>query len=104
MKEKRVIFNMPIKKYGDFRIRLRHDGLKQYQLFNWLVDKYLSNDAIVLESVTSLKSEISSQGKSKITKTKALIDEGNVLKSQFGLTSEDLTAIYDIIEKEVPEV
>tara|TARA_B100000287_G_C20567048_1_gene754979 strand:- start:402 stop:716 length:315 start_codon:yes stop_codon:yes gene_type:complete len=104
MKEKRVIFNMPVKKYADFRIRLRHDGLKQYQLFNWLVDKYLSNDADVLESITDLKVAISSQGKSKIAKTRALIDEGNVLKGQFGLTAEDLTTLYDIIEKEIPEV
>jgi hypothetical protein len=104
MKEKRVIFNMPVKKYADFRIRLRHDGLKQYQLFNWLVDKYLNNDMSIAESVADLKQSASNQGKSKIKKTRSLIEAGDRIKSQFRLDDSDVQDLYDIIEGGLPEV
>ena len=104
MIEKRVIFNMPIKKYADLRIRLRHDGLKQYQLYNWLTDKYLSNEEAITGVVKELKYSIAKQGKIKIRKTDELIEAGRLQEQQFGLTKGDIENIYDIIEGELPEV
>ncbi len=104
MKEKRVIFSMPIKKYADMRIRLRHDGLKQNQLYNWFSDKYLSNDQIAVEMVEQLKFALAKQGKRRILKTKSLIKNGREMGEKYGLTEGDLDDIYDIIESELPEV
>ena len=104
MKEKRVIFNMPIKKYADMRVRLRHDGLKQYQLFNWLIDKYLSGDDVLVDKVRELKYMIAKQGKLKIEKTDSLLRAGKDLESMFGLSDKEVNDIYDILEKDLPEV
>ena len=104
MSEKRVIFNMPEKTYADFRIRLRHDGLKQYQFFNWVVEKYLTHDVDMLNTVGSLKSLIAAQGKAKIRKTRKLLDEGNDMQRNFNLNKDEVSDLYDIIEGDLPEV
>jgi hypothetical protein len=95
MREKRVIFKMPEKKYADMRIRLRHDGLKQYQLYNWFTNKYLDNDPDILDLVQKLKLSIAKQGKRRIVRSRTLIDQGNITRHNFNLTEDETENLYD---------
>ena len=104
MNEKKVIFKMPEDKFAEMRIRLRHDSLTQYQFYNWLTEKYISSDMGMVEMIEGLKLSIGKQGVKRIRKTKHLIQDGERNKSMFNLTEEDKRDLYDIIEKEIPEI
>jgi hypothetical protein len=51
-----------------------------------------------------MKFSISNQGKSKINKTKQLIEEGYELESMFNLTEKERDKIFDLIAQEHGEV
>ena len=95
---------MPEKKFADMRIRLRHDGINQYQLYNWLTGMYLSNNDLMVEIVQELKYNIAKQGKRRIRRSRKLIDRGKELEKTLNLTGEEKEHLFDIIEEDLPEV
>ena len=98
---KKVVFVEDDKRYADFRIRLRHDGITQNQFFQYIVSCYLNSQENMNEIVNSLRSNISKHGKQKINKSKKLLENGEDMLRDFEFSSEEKEKIFDMIMEEL---
>lgn len=102
-KIKKVLFEISDTEYARFRIKLKHDKLKQKEFFCFLVRKYLESDKNMLLIVDSLQDKVSKIGKSRRSQQKAEIEKGSGLLSDLNLSKKEREEIYDIIENEFGE-
>jgi len=101
---KKIIFYDSDKRHAELIIRLRHDGLTQSAFFQSIITGYLEKDERIIDFIHHMKFSISNQGKSKINKTKQLIEEGYELENMFNLTEKERDKIFDLIAQEHGEV
>lgn len=97
---KKIVFQDSDKRHADLRIRLRHDGLTQTEFFRGIITGYLQRDARVIEYITDLKLSLAKQGKTRIRKTKSLIEKGEEIKSLYNLSDEERKELFDTIAEE----
>ena len=102
--EKKIIFQDSDKRHADLRIRLRHDGLTQAGFFKSIVTGYLEGDHRIIDFITEVKIKIAKQGKRRIRKTKKLLDGGKETERLFNLTETEEKDLFDMIEREFPDL
>tara|TARA_R110002020_G_scaffold37239_17_gene112588 strand:+ start:25332 stop:25667 length:336 start_codon:yes stop_codon:yes gene_type:complete len=102
--EKRVIFHDSDHRHAKLKIKLKHDGLSQAQFFRAIVTGYLTEDERILDFVDEYKKENNVQSKDKIKKSRKLIDEGKQNIKNFTFEENEIENIFDLIEKEYPEL
>ena len=101
-KRKKYVFEHYEKSYGDFRIRLKYDGLKQGEFFRAIVDGYLEKDALIMRFIEEYKLKHKKFGKRKIQKTTAALRVGRESMKSLGLTESERNKIFDIVEGLLP--
>tara|TARA_B100001094_G_C17777374_1_gene598000 strand:- start:282 stop:614 length:333 start_codon:yes stop_codon:yes gene_type:complete len=101
--KKKVIFYDSDKRYADLKIRLEHDGLSQPKFFRGLLTGYLSRDPDILNYIDKLKSA-SRVSKKRIKEDRELIKKGEEKLDTFSLGSGEIESIFDILEKENPNL
>ena len=99
---KKVLFYDTDKRHADLKIRLQYDGLGQSEFFRAIVTGYLENDPLIAEYVTLYKEENGSQSKRQQAVVKKEIEEERRLSKVFA--NDEIENIFDIIEKENPEL
>ena len=99
---KKVLFYDTDKRHADLKIRLQYDGLGQSEFFRAIVTGYLENDPLIAEYVTIYKEENGSQSKRQQAVVKKEIEEERRLSKVFA--NDEIENIFDIIEKENPEL
>ena len=80
------------------RVRCQHDGFNQSQFFRMMITGYIEGNKLVHEFISDCKERYSIQGiqkKNKLNKFKEMGDD-NIKK--FGLDSDEIENIFDIIE------
>ena len=102
--EKRISFMDTDKRNAELLIRLKHDGLTKTKFFRAILEGYLERDAAIVDFIERLKSEDNTQSKSKFKKVKQLEEKGKHNKSKFGLNEGDIENIFDMLEKEHPDL
>jgi hypothetical protein len=103
-KEKRISFIDTAKSNAELIIRLKHDGLTKTKFFRAILAGYLERDTAIVDFVDRLKEEGNIQSKSKTTKIKQLEEKGKQTKAKFGLDEGDIENIFDMLEKEHPDL
>jgi hypothetical protein len=101
---KKITFVDTEKRQVDFRIRLKYDGLTQSQFFRSIMTGYLDSDERIISFVEEFKQKYEIQGRPKRRKSRILRDKGKEVKRQFSLDGEAIENIFDIIEKEHPDL
>ncbi len=104
---KKVVFYDSDKRFAELKIRLQHDGISQAQFFRGIVTGYLMQDGDVLSYVDKLKASknIGNRTKKSIKEERELINTGR--KSswiKFALGDEEIENIFDILEKQNPDL
>tara|TARA_Y100001938_G_scaffold42317_1_gene58289 strand:+ start:5766 stop:6086 length:321 start_codon:yes stop_codon:yes gene_type:complete len=99
---KRISFIDTDKRNADFLIRLKHDGLTKTKFFQMILTGYLERDEDIVRFIK--KQEESSNSKSKKQITQKLEEKGKESKRKFGLDSSDIENIFDLLEKENPDL
>jgi hypothetical protein len=102
--DKRISFMDTDKRAAELIIRLKHDGLTKTKFFRAILTGYLERDAAFISFIERIKEETGSQSKVKSTKVKKLEEKGNETKNKFGLNEGDIQSIFDILEKEHPDL
>ena len=102
--KKVVQFRDNDKRYADLRIRLHYDDLRQGEFFRGLVLGYLERDESLMEFVEKLKDKINRQSNKKRRQIKKADTKRKEIVDKFGLSEGEVESIYDIIEKEHPEL
>ena len=102
--EKQVCFEDFDKNHADLKIRLHYDGLYQNEFFRLMMKKYINKDVNMMKIVDEYKEQKQNQSKLSRKKSRQLVEKGRDLKKQFALEPSDVENIFDILEKEYPEL
>ena len=103
-REKRISFMDTDKRNADLMIRLKHDGLTKTKFFRALLTGYLERDHIIVEFIERFKESTGVQSKAKAKIVRDLEEEGQQNKRKFGLEEDEIENIFDILEKEHPDL
>tara|TARA_R100000152_G_C6701579_1_gene130993 strand:+ start:118 stop:441 length:324 start_codon:yes stop_codon:yes gene_type:complete len=102
---KKIVFYDTDKRHADLKIRLHYDGLTQAGFFRSMVSGYLSKDPAIMDYIQRIKETESIQSAKKRKDTNKLLEAGEETKNKFSLLGDDeVESIFDIIEKEFPEL
>ena len=103
---KKVVFYNSDKRFAELKIRLQHDGISQAQFFRGIVTGYLMQDGDVLSYVDKLKASknIGNRSKKSIKEERELINTGKEQLDKLALGDDEIDNIFDILEKENPDL
>ena len=103
---KKVVFYDSDKRFAELKIRLQHDGISQAQFFRGIVTGYLMQDGDVLSYVDKLKASknIGKRSKKSIKEERELINTGKEQMDKLALGDEEIENIFDILEKQNPDL
>ena len=101
-KNKKIVFYDTDKRYADLKIRLMNDKISQAQFFRCIVTGYIEQDENILNFVDKLKQQ--TQTKKSIKENRKLITRGKEIVSDLGLNESERESIFDLIEKESPDL
>jgi len=102
--EKQVCFEDFDKKHADLKIRLHYDGLYQNEFFRLMMRKYIDKDKNMMKIIDNYKEQKGNQSKVNRKKSKQLVDKGREIEKKFALGSDEVENIFDLLEKEYPEL
>ena len=104
--KKKVVFYDSDKRYAELKIRLQHDGITQAQFFRGILTGYLKQNADILNFVDKLKGSknIGDQSKNDIKEDRRLIKKGKEKSESLSLDRDEIENIFDILEKENPDL
>lgn len=103
-KEKRISFIDTHKRHADLIIRLKQDGLTMAKFFRALITGYIEQDALIVDFMERFKVSSGSQSKNQTNIIKDLQKKGNTIRTKFALDEEEVENIFDILEKEHPDL
>ena len=101
---KKFMFYDTNKRQADLRIRLKYDGMNQSQFFRAMITGYLEKDESILNYLDKYKEKYQVQGQKKRDGAKLMMKKGRVVEKEFGLNEDEIENIFDILEKEHPEI
>lgn len=102
--EKRISFMDTDKRNAELLVRLKHDGLTKTKFFRALLTGYLERDPHIVDFINQIKDSENLQSKSRSKKIKQLEEAGKQSKTKFGLNQGDIENIFDMLEKEHPDL
>jgi len=101
----KIAFYERDKRKADLKIKLHSDGLSQAAFFRGVIEAYVSDDEHFMQWLSRFRADNSKIRSSiKHKKTERLENSGQENLRKFGITTEEVDSIFDIIEKEYPEL
>ena len=101
---KKVVFYENEKKHADFKIRLNYDNLSQSEFSRAIISGYINQDEDLLSYIARYQEDNGKHSKVKRAESKKLTDSGSSTSKKFGLEDEDIENIFDLLEKENPDL
>jgi hypothetical protein len=101
---KKVSFMMSESQKVDFKIRLQYDGLTQTKFFKYIVDAYIEKDEDLYRFINKFKKDKSVQTVQERKTIKKNFEAAKETKKSFLLGDEEVENIFDILEKEHPDL
>ena len=101
---KKFMFYDTGKRQADLKIRLDYDGMNQSQFFRAMITGYLDRDESLLDFLDQYKDTNQVQGQKKRAGNKLFIKAGRQVEKEFALDENEIENIFDIIEKDHPEI
>jgi hypothetical protein len=104
--KKRIVFYDTDERHAQLKIRLKYDSLKQTEFFQVLISAYLDHDERICQIVDEHKERKKAKGKGRgaNAESKKLREKARDVQSKFSLENEEVESIFDILEKEHPEL
>jgi hypothetical protein len=103
-KKTKVMFTVSERTKADFKLQLQYDSLTQVKFFRALMEGYINRDPELMVYINKFKKSNSIQNNTQRKKTMTNIKEAKVTKNKFALGDEEVENIFDILEKEHPEL
>lgn len=102
--EKKISFVDTDKHHADLIIRLKHDGLTMSKFFRALIKGYIEEDYAIIDFIERFKTLSGSQSQKQAKIIKDTQKKGQALKKKFVLDADEVENIFDILEKEHPDL
>jgi len=103
-RDKRISFMDTDKRSADLMIRLKHDGLTKTKFFREILTGYLDRDHAIVDFIERMKGSTGLQSKKQAKIVKEVEEKGKQNKIKFGLGEQEIENIFDLIEKELPDL
>lgn len=103
-KKVKIMFSVPERTKADFKIRLQHDSMTQVKFFNSIMEGYLEKDEDLMKYMNKFKKNNYIQNNEQRTKIEKNIQKAKETKSKFSLGDDEVENIFDILEKEHPDL
>jgi hypothetical protein len=97
---KKIMFYDTAEHQTKLRIRCDFDGITQSQFFRMMLIGYVEGDELIYEFMKKCKERHGVQGQQKRKKIDTINREAKKINKAFGLESDELESIFDIIEME----
>lgn len=101
---KKICFFVDEKAIVDFKLKLRHDGLKQTDFFKSVIYLYLDHPDMFLQMLEKIKNNESKFSKTRIAKTIDLYKKGIKNMKNYSLSEEEKNNVFDILEHEIGDL
>jgi len=101
---KRIVFEDTDKRHADLKIRLDYDGISQALFFRSLITGYLEKNEHMIKFIEEVQERNNIHSQQKRIKSAELIENGKQTIKNFGLDEEEVEDIFDLLEKEHPEL
>jgi len=102
--EKKISFVDKDKHHADLIIRLKHDGLTMSKFFRALIRGYIDQDYAIIDFIERFKTSSGSQSQKQTKIIKNIQKKGHETKNKFALNDQEVENIFDILEKEHPDL
>ena len=102
--KKKIMFYDTDGRHAELKIKLQYEGLTQTEFFRAMVTGFLEEDPSVVEYVEEYKSNRGIQSKRQRGVIASDREAGEEIKKNFGLDKSEISDIFDIIQKEHPEL
>ena len=89
---------------AEFKIRLQYDSLTQVKFFNAIMDGYINKDPNLMAYLNTFKKGNASQSREQVKKVENNMKEAKKVKNLFSLEDDEVENIFDILEKEHPDL
>jgi len=101
--KKQICFDSTAKLHAELKIRLHYDEIKIRDFFNETIKAYLEKDENIINFIEKIKEKknISKTRRNKIKKANK--KQKNTIK-KFSLDKGDIEDIFDILQKEHPDL
>ena len=100
----KIIFTVEEQVKANFKIQLQYDSLTQAKFFRAIMDGYVNNDPELAQFLNKFKKKNSIQNNVQRKKVITNIKKAEEVKNKFALGDEEVENIFDILEKEYPEL
>jgi hypothetical protein len=103
-KNKRIVFEASTHKHAQLKIRLEYDSLTQAEFFRCLIEGYLDKDPKIMKYIENYKQEKGKDSKRNAKYRLKDNQKSEELLEKFGIKDTELENIFDLIEKEFPDL
>tara|TARA_R100000008_G_scaffold83509_1_gene69040 strand:- start:584 stop:910 length:327 start_codon:yes stop_codon:yes gene_type:complete len=104
MKESKIIaFSFPVKMHAELKARLFYDEIPMTKFVRGCIEYYLNDEPCMMQFINELKEQKGIQNKLKRKANNKLVEKGKQIKQLFGLDSNEIKDIYDVLESEIKE-
>lgn len=101
---KRIVFYETDDNQARFRIKLKQDGLRQSHFFRMIIRLYIENDQRVLDLIEEYKQKNRYRDRTIRGIARKEIQKGKQKEKEFGLNPDEIESIFDLMEKEFPDL
>ena len=102
--KKQICFESKAKLHADLKIRLHYDEIKIKEFFNEVVTGYINKNKNMMAFIDDSKRKKRNIADTRRNKVKKSEQEQENTIRQFALDKNDIENIFDILEKEHPDL
>jgi len=100
----KIMFTVTERTKADFKIQLQYDSLTQVKFFRALMEGYILKDPDLMNYINKFKKENSIQSNEQRNKIMKNMKKSSEIKNKFALGDTEVENIFDILEKEYPDL
>jgi len=100
----KIMFTVTERTKADFKLQLQYDSLTQVKFFRSLMEGYINKDPDLMTYINKFKKQNSIQNNEQRKKIMTNIKKATETKQKFALEDNEVENIFDILEKEHPDL
>jgi len=100
----KVMFTVTERTKADFKLQLQYDSLTQVKFFRSIMEGYINKDSDLMIYINRFKKQNSVQNNTQRNRIMSNIKKAADTKNKFALGDDEIENIFDILEKEHPDL
>tara|TARA_Y100000310_G_C20639014_1_gene792825 strand:- start:445 stop:765 length:321 start_codon:yes stop_codon:yes gene_type:complete len=100
----KIMFTVAERTKADFKLQLQNDSLTQVKFFRAIMEGYINKDIDLITYINKFKKQNGIQNNVQRNKIVRNIKKRDEIKNKFALGDDEVENIFDILEKEHPDL